>query len=146
MFSQTSEYALRAITHLAQHHPTPQTRHQIASATKTPVDYLAKIMRTLGRASIVNSGRGVHGGFTLARSPRLISVLDVVNAVDPLKRIHSCPLSLDAHRYNLCSLHRRLDDAVRMIEDALRNSSIADLAGGDDHIRPLCNHTIEITA
>jgi len=145
MFSQTTEYALRAITHLAQHHPTPQTRQQIAAATRTPVDYLAKIMRTLGRASIVNSGRGLHGGFTLARSPRLISVLDVVNAVDPLKRIHACPLGLDAHHDNLCSLHKRLDEALSMIEEAFRNSNIADLAGGDDHIRPLCNHAIGMT-
>ena len=46
-------------------------------------------------------------------------------AVDPLKRIKSCPLGLQAHAVNLCPLHRKLDDAVKSVEDAFASTTIA---------------------
>ncbi len=56
-----------------------------------------------------------------------ISVLDVVSAVDPLVRITSCPLGLRSHSEDLCSLHRRLDQAVADVQESFRGTSIADL-------------------
>lgn len=138
MFSQTVEYALRAVVWLAQHPGKPLTRQQIAGATQAPADYLAKVMRALGQAGVVQAGRGVHGGFMLARRPEAISVLEVVNAVDPIRRIHSCPLGLQSHSLRLCPLHRKLDDAVAQIEAAFRSTRLSDLTGEGEQLRPLC--------
>jgi Rrf2 family nitric oxide-sensitive transcriptional repressor len=139
MISQTTEYALRAIVCLAENPTQSQTRQQIADATQVPTDYLAKVLRSLGRAGLVLAGRGLHGGFTLAKPAREITVLEVVNVVDPIQRIHHCPLRLSAHAAQLCPLHRRLDDAMSGIEDAFRSTCIAELIGQPGSPRPLCN-------
>ncbi|MGH7140821.1 MAG: RrF2 family transcriptional regulator, partial [Pirellulales bacterium] len=92
MISQTAEYALRAIVYLADQSETPQTTQQIAEVTRVPAGYLAKVMQGLSRAGLVRAQRGLHGGFTLAVSAKKLTVLDVVRAVDPLRRIEHCPL------------------------------------------------------
>ena len=122
MFSQTAEYALRAVVWLAGNPDAPSTTQQIARATRVPPDYLSKVMQALGRADIVQAQRGKKGGFSLAAPASAISILDVLNAVDPMKRIRTCPLSLKGHGANLCPLHRRLDNAMDHIELAPRPS------------------------
>ena len=82
MISQTAEYALRAIIFLASQAGEPSTTAQLAEETDAPPSYLAKVMKGLNRAGIVGSQRGLHGGFTLAREPHEVTVLEVVNAVD----------------------------------------------------------------
>jgi DNA-binding IscR family transcriptional regulator len=77
----------------------------------------------------VSAQRGRGGGFQAARPANEISVLEVVSAVDAVRRIHTCPLGLAAHGTNLCPLHRKLDDAARSIEEAFRITSIGSLAG-----------------
>lgn len=126
MISQTAEYALRAIVHLADQSDAPQTTQQIAKVTCVPAGYLAKVMQGLSRAGLVRSQRGLHGGFTLAVAADKLTVLDVVQAVDPVQRIKYCPLGIKGHQ-TLCPLHSRLDDAAAMVEKALRSSTIAEL-------------------
>lgn len=126
MISQTAEYALRAIVYLADRPEAPQTTQQIAEVTCVPAGYLAKVMQGLSRAGLVRAQRGLHGGFTLARPADGLTVLDVVRAVDPLRRIERCPLGIKGH-LTLCPLHRRLDGAVAMVEKALGESTIAEL-------------------
>ena len=126
MFSQTAEYALRAVAYLASQTGEPRTVQQIAVVTKVPTGYLAKVMQALSRAELVHSQRGLGGGCTLLVPPDRLTVLDVVQAVDPIRRIRRCPLGLAGH-VNLCPLHRRLDQAIALVEDALRQSTIAEL-------------------
>lgn len=142
MFSQTIEYALRAVVYLASFGDQPQTTQQIAQQTHVPMGYLSKVLQSLGRGRIVQSQRGLHGGFVLTKSPEDISVLDVINAVDPLQRIESCPLSLKTHGTDLCALHRRLDDAIAGIERAFAESSIAVLLAEPSGSRPLCETSV----
>jgi Rrf2 family nitric oxide-sensitive transcriptional repressor len=139
MFSQTVEYALRAVVCLAQHAESPLTTQQIADGTQVPPDYLAKVMQCLGRGGIVQAQRGKHGGFTLSRPTNELTILEVVNTVDPVRRITVCPLRLKAHGRQLCPLHRRLDDALALIEEALGETFIADLLGETAGVQPLCN-------
>src|SRR5689334_11557955 len=139
MFSQTVEYALRAVVWLAGHAGTPLTTQEIARATQVPPDYLSKVMQALGRGGLVQAQRGKHGGFCLTRPASTVTILEVVNTVDPLRRLHSCPLGLTAHRDQLCSLHRRMDEAVRVIEESFGTTSIADLLTDPGRVQPLCD-------
>jgi Rrf2 family transcriptional regulator, nitric oxide-sensitive transcriptional repressor len=138
MLSQTADYALRAAVHLGQAYPRSRTTRQIAKATGVPSGYLAKVLQALSRAGLVTSQRGVHGGFVLQRPPKEMSALEVLEVVDPVRRIRSCPLKLPEHSEQLCRLHRQLDDAIAGIETAFRNSSIADLSSTDPAHAPLC--------
>jgi len=142
MFSQTAEYALRAVVYLASQEGMPRTTREIAKATQVKIAYLSKVMQSLVRRGLVQSQRGLHGGFTLARSADEVTVLDVIMAVDPIRRIQSCPLGIKGH-LNLCPLHRRLDQAVKLVEDALRTSTLADLLAEPEQASgiplPLCS-------
>jgi len=126
MFSQTVEYALRAIVYLAGQKGT-RTTQQIAAATRVPAAYLAKVLQNLSRVEVVRSQRGLHGGFSLGKSPDELTMWEVVQAVEPTRRLQSCPLGLDIHRGSLCALHKKMDDALAEIENAFRSSSIAGL-------------------
>jgi Rrf2 family nitric oxide-sensitive transcriptional repressor len=139
MLSQTAEYALRAVVSLAYRAGKPTTAHDLAEASHVPSDYLSKVLQTLGRMGIVAAQRGKRGGFTLARPADELTILDVVNSVDPVQRIHSCPLKLKSHGTTLCPLHRRLDAAMVMIEQAFGDTTIADLLNEPSTSKPLCN-------
>jgi len=137
MISQTAEYALRAIVYLADQ-DAAQTTQQIAKVTRVPAGYLSKVMQSLARAGLVHSQRGLHGGFVLARPPEDLTVWEVLEAVDPIQRIRSCPLGLKSHGVNLCPMHRRLDDAMAMVEKAFRNSTVRELLDEPTTSKPLC--------
>ncbi|MCE9563174.1 MAG: Rrf2 family transcriptional regulator [Planctomycetes bacterium] len=139
MFSNTVEYALRAIVHLAFEAPEARTTAQIAEATKVPKDYLSKILQGLAKKGIVQTQRGVGGGVTLAKAPEELTILDVVNAVEPIQRITTCPLGLATHGIKLCPLHRRMDDAMATVEAAFRNSTLAEVLGEPGDSIPLCD-------
>ena len=83
MFSQTADYAFRAAVHLADQSPNAQTTEQIAEVTRVPAAYLSKVLQSLTRAGLLHSQRGVKGGFSLARNPHQLTILDVVEAGIP---------------------------------------------------------------
>lgn len=137
IISDTAEYALRAVVWMAQDWRQVWTTRELARGTRTPAHYLSKVLRMLARGGVVDAQRGVGGGFRLARGPREISVLDVVDAVDPVERIRRCPLKLKIHGTCLCPLHRGLDDAIAGVERALKAACIADLLDADAASVPL---------
>lgn len=127
MISPTAEYALRAVVCLGNAAPEPQTNQQIAAATKVPSAYLSKVLQGLGRAGIIRSQRGLGGGYALGRDLDHLTMLEVVEAVGPLRRIESCPLDLAGHGKNLCPLHRRLDGVIASIIELFGATTIGEL-------------------
>ncbi|QEH34255.1 transcriptional repressor NsrR [Aquisphaera giovannonii] len=140
MISQTAEYALRAVVLLGNSAGEPLTTQQIARASRVPGGYLSKVLQSLGRAGLVEARRGLHGGYVLTKGLDELSVYDVVNSVDPLQRIHRCPLRLASHAGKLCPLHQRLDDAVAMLEEYFKQTTIGSLLkhASPDSPPPLC--------
>jgi Rrf2 family protein len=138
VFSQTVEYALRAIVHLASEAHATQTTEQIARATKVPRAYLVKVLQSLNQAGLVHAQRGIGGGISLARTPDRITILEVVSAVDPIRRIQVCPLNLVAHGVRLCPLHKRVDNALALVEDAFRKTTLAEILKEPTTSVPLC--------
>jgi Rrf2 family transcriptional regulator, nitric oxide-sensitive transcriptional repressor len=142
LFSQTVEYALRAMVMLADSPAEAQVTRVIAERTRVPAGYLSKVLQSLGRAGLVKAQRGTGGGWTLARPPEDISILEVVNAVDPIQRITTCPLGLKSHGTSLCPLHHKLDDALRSVEEAFGSTTLADVVGKPGQNKPLCDVTV----
>jgi Rrf2 family protein len=138
MLSQTVEYALRAVVQLAYLSPEASTTSALATVTQVPPAYLAKVLRALVKAGIVSSQRGIGGGVSLAKDPRAVTILDIVNAVDPFRRIKTCPLELSTHGTKLCPLHRRLDAALAQVEHAFRNTTLAEVLADPSKVKPLC--------
>lgn len=138
MISQTVEYALRAVVHLASVAPLAQTTDQIAKVTLVPRAYLSKVLQGLTRAGLLSSQRGIGGGVTLAKSASELTILEVVNAVEPIQRIRTCPLGLSSHGVRLCPLHKRLDSALAMVEDAFKKTTLEDVLSEPSRSVPLC--------
>lgn len=135
MITQTAEYALRAVVYLADQDEACTTS-MISEKTQIPGGYLAKVMQGLSKAGLVHAQRGLHGGFVLAIKPEELTVLRVVNAVEPIRRFHECPLGL--HGIHLCPLHRKLDDAAQAVENCFGDTTVADLVHVSKQRKPLC--------
>ena len=137
MLPKTAEYALRAVVWLAREADQAQSADILAEKTKVPRRYLHKVLQDLVRGKLVRSQSGPGGGYSLARDPAKVSILDVVNAVAPVERIRHCPLGLPSHT-RLCPLHRELDSVYAATEKALSRVTIAQLLRSTSSIVPLC--------
>ena len=132
MFSLTIEYAMRAMVALASGDDRPMATRQIADTMKVPQSYLSKVLQALVRARLVHSTRGLKGGFVLARRPEDLNMMEILNAVSPHKRIETCPLDLAEHSSELCPLHRRLDQAMAMVQEAFEGTTLAEILSDDN--------------
>lgn len=128
MFSMTTEYALRAAIDLAAHPGDPQSAKSIAEATSAPASYVARVLQLLARKGLVTSQRGRAGGYDLARPADQITLLDIVEAIDPIQRYQDDPLSIAETRELLRSLHVKLDEIADGAVSQLRAVTLADLA------------------
>ncbi len=138
MLSQTTEYALRTVVVVARHQNNRVTVRQLAEETAIPQHYLAKVIQLLARARVVNTQRGKGGGITLAQPPAEISVLDIIDVMDPSQPLESCPLKLGEHMNGLCPLHHRINEAILYVRDLFEGTTVADLLRDPRDTNPLC--------
>ena len=146
MLSQTVEYALRAVVTLASVEGRPMVTANLAKITDVPMGYLYKVLQQLGRRDLVQSQRGSKGGFTLRKKPEDITLLEVINAVDPFKRINRCPMDQVQEVDVLCPLHHRIDEAMGALEKAFRDTTVDELLCDNERPYPLCMTLHEVPA
>lgn len=83
IINRSTVYAILAVGYIAQHRKQGLIPAEaISEKYKIPWMYLLKIMKDLARANILNSKRGPHGGYALARTPGKINLLQVIEAVE----------------------------------------------------------------
>ena len=137
MLPKTAEYALRVAVCLAQSPDATAAADELADVTKIPRRYLHKVVQDLARRGLVRSQPGPGGGYSIARSPKKITILDVVNAVAPVERIRHCPLGITSHT-RLCPLHRELDRVYAETERAFARVTLDQLLRSTSTIVPIC--------
>jgi Rrf2 family protein len=111
MLSTTSEYALRALAYLAAQPPgTALLGRDLAKAADVPANYLSKILLTLRNADLVDTTRGLTGGYRLHKRAEEIFLIDIVELFDGVSRTkpacflrHQKPCSSETpcHAHNL---------------------------------------------
>jgi Rrf2 family transcriptional regulator, iron-sulfur cluster assembly transcription factor len=89
MLSTTSQYALRALSHLAAQPDEAVLGRDLAQAVEIPANYLSKVLLSLRNASLVVTARGSGGGYRLARPASQIFLIDVVELFDEISRTKS---------------------------------------------------------
>ena len=83
MFSTKAEYGVRVMAHLAKRGgDDPISLGTIADAEGLPLAYLEHLVQRLRKAGLVESRRGAHGGYTLAREAEDITMAEVVRALE----------------------------------------------------------------
>lgn len=145
MLSTTAEYALRMMVLLAEQDGRPTTCATLSEVGRIPQQYASKVLNTLRRAGMVKGQRGRYGGFVLGCDPAVVTLLDVVNIIDPLVRITECPLGRLEHAFQLCPMHTQIDKALGQLERALADLTLAALAQQSDR-SPLCTGCSSDTA
>ncbi|MCC6675918.1 MAG: Rrf2 family transcriptional regulator [Phycisphaerales bacterium] len=144
MYSQTAEYALRAMSCLALRPTELVPTTALSIQTRVPSNYLAKVLQLLAAENLIAGRRGVGGGYKLSRSPEHITLLQVINAVSPVHRIDCCPMGLPNHGPFLCPLHRKVDQAAAAVIEIFEGVTLADLINDPLSSKPLCD--VESTA
>lgn len=137
MISKTAEYALRAVACMASSPDRPLSADHLAEQTQVPRRYLSRVLQDLCASGMIQSRPGPGGGYELCMQPEKISILDIINTVEPIARIKSCPLGLKTHT-KLCPLHAELDRAYAATEKAFAKVTIRDLLNSTSAIIPLC--------
>lgn len=139
--SAKTDYALRAAVELARYDiEEPVKGERIASAQSIPLRFLENILGELRKAGIVDSRRGVDGGYMLARSASEIALADVIRAVDgPLANIGGTRPDALAYAGSAEAL-RDVWVAVRAaLRSVLEETTVADVAAGrlPDEVREM---------
>ena len=89
--SKKSEYALMAARYMAlNNHGNSVTAKEIAESYNISFELVAKVLQSLVKNEIVNSFQGVKGGYSLKRNPLEISLIDLIQAVEPDYQITNC--------------------------------------------------------
>jgi Rrf2 family transcriptional regulator, nitric oxide-sensitive transcriptional repressor len=138
LFSDAGEYALRAVVWLSERPREPHKTREIAERIQAAPGYLVKVLQGLARAGILAASRGSTGGFTLIRDANDLTVLEVLNAVDPLQRIRRCPLGIEAHAGRLCAMHRHVDETLAAVEASFAGTAVGSLGGEAARASALC--------
>src|SRR5215510_8636299 len=86
-----ADYATRVILHLARAQKDKLiTTNEIARGQNIPSSFLAKIISQLSIAGLLYTSRGAHGGVKLARPPKQITLLEVIEAIDGPIQLNHC--------------------------------------------------------
>lgn len=128
--SKLTDYATVLLAELARQPGACVSASLLADSTGLEVPTVSKVLKTLAKADVVNSLRGVNGGYRLARSPSNISVAAIVRAMEGPIALTECALEpgLCSHESN-CHLRGNWRQIGQAVEGALENLSLADLAG-----------------
>ncbi|RMD82827.1 MAG: Rrf2 family transcriptional regulator [Candidatus Dadabacteria bacterium] len=109
MLSATAQHALKALIALAELEPAEFAgAAAIAKATGAPANYLGKLLQNLSRAGLLESRKGLGGGFRLAKPPSRISLYEIVEPIDRVSRFAGCLMgNAVCSDDRQCALHQR---------------------------------------
>ena len=130
MFSKSCEYAIRAIIYIASENEKDKKVgiSEICENIEAPEHFTAKILQVLSRNRIVNSQKGVHGGFYLDDFQKDLKLIDVVTAIDGKALFTGCGLGLkQCSETNPCPLHNKFKAIRNDIKKMLEDTSIEEL-------------------
>jgi Rrf2 family protein len=89
--TRQADYAVRAVLHLAKMGNNERAATStVAKEQNIPPSFLAKIISQLSIAGLLHTSRGARGGVTLARDPKDITLLEVVEAIDGPIQLNEC--------------------------------------------------------
>ncbi len=125
--TRETDYAIRCVYYLSCNKRDDVTMvEEIARKMHSPKSFLAKILQKLAKADIVKSYRGVKGGFALAKRPREITLLDVIEAVQGPVIMNICALDRRMCRVSgTCSIHPAWIEVRKQVENLLKKKNFA---------------------
>jgi Rrf2 family transcriptional regulator, iron-sulfur cluster assembly transcription factor len=138
MFSKTTEYALRAVIHIAANSSEEKklSLEEIAAAIDSPRSFTAKILQVLtGKGKVVSSVRGPSGGFYITEKQIQLPIRAILHAMDEDKRLVKCVIGLqECSETRPCPLHSKYKSIkaqlISMFEDKTIRQLIDEMEKG----------------
>ena len=136
--SKKADYALIAMKHLAQKQDaTSASAREIAEAYDIPIELMAKVLQKLVRTGLLRSLQGTRGGYVLGRASRMITVGDIIEAIDGPFSVTACSTEkTTCEQFGKCSIRDPLWRIKERIVAALGTVSLAELAAETDQPIP----------
>lgn len=141
--SRKVDYALRAAVYLASCDAGRMVSfREIGESQDVPREFLAKILRSLVCAGVIDSQRGANGGYRLSRPASEITFLEVLEAADgPIALNECCENGIGCSRAKLCSMERVWRDAELAMKNVFQGVRLSDLAC-DDILKSVVSHRV----
>ena len=129
LYSKTCEYAIRSLACLASKgRGAVKSASEMGAESGVPVAYVSKIFQSLVRKGFLKSSRGVGGGVTFCEDPKMITVMQIIDAVDDLTPFNQCAMGLDrCEDANGCPLHEIWKKAQKEIIFKFKATKLTDL-------------------
>jgi FeS assembly SUF system regulator len=134
--SKLTDYATVVLALLASETSGRHTATELAVRSRLPVTTVSKLLKQLHRSGLVESTRGLHGGYRLARPAREISAAAILDALEGPLALTEC--STGRSQCDLqanCSVGgswQRINQAIRQ---SLEEVTLAELAGLESNPR-----------
>lgn len=126
--SKMTDYALIIMSGMATRPAQWWRMEELADTTRLGLPTVRKLMRDLVAAGLVRSERGVHGGYHLARLPDLISVAEIIIAIEgPVAITECCDTEPDCERLGDCDMESRWPAINGVIQQVLKVVTLADI-------------------
>lgn len=130
LITRASEYAILSLILLASS-TEPMDSETLSKELSIPKSFLAKILQALAKNGILQSYKGVNGGFTLAKNAKDISMLEVMSGVEgKAPAVFDCAPSAQecpSDKADICSLWPFLNKLQGKIDDFLADLTLADI-------------------
>lgn len=137
MVSNTCKYGIRAILYIAVNSENEKKIgiKKISKDLDLPGPFLGKILQTLAKNKILNSVKGPHGGFSLAKNPDDISLYDIVNVIDGDDVFHECLIGVKICERNpeytpLCPFMEKSHKVRDLLMKTFKEQTIGEFARG----------------
>lgn len=129
ILSRSADYALRAMIYLARN-PSSQyvALTKIATEMRTPPFLLGRLMQRLVKGDLLQSMKGHHGGFRLARDPATITAQDIVRLIDGPFTVFDCSGDAPCGLAGDCPLICMMERAERALGDVFASVTLQTLA------------------
>lgn len=133
--TQECDYGLRVVLFLSEKGVGEKAEARVISGKlNIPLRFLLKLLRKLVMAGILNSYRGVGGGYSLAKEPKEVSVKDVIEAIDGPIYVNRCLYDsayCTLNRSSTCNVHQTLSIVQKRLDDELQNINFQGILEGN---------------
>jgi Rrf2 family protein len=126
--TRETDYAIRSVYYLAREKGRVVMTDEISREMQIPRSFLAKIVRKLSGAGLVQCFVGVKGGCSLTREPEMISMLDVILAIEGPMVMNSCTIKNgECSLAGSCAVHPVWVEIRRDVERLLQQKNFGQM-------------------